>query len=57
MTTLKTRQQKRAEKRRARKARNLFQTGLEALEVPDSGFGASFHNDRVTVISSDASEF
>ena len=34
MTTLKTRQQKRAEKRRARKARNPFDTGLEALEVP-----------------------
>ena len=34
MTTLKTRQQKRAEKRRSRKTRNLFETGLEALEVP-----------------------
>ena len=34
MTTLKTRQQIRAEKRRARKTRNLFETGLEALEVP-----------------------
>ena len=31
---LKTRQQKRAEKRRARKARNIFETGLESLEIP-----------------------
>ena len=42
MTTLKTRQQKRAEKRRARKARNLFQTGLEALEVPTVVLGLHF---------------
>ena len=34
MTELKTRQQIRAEKRRSRKTRNLFETGLEALEVP-----------------------
>ena len=34
MSKLKTRQQRRAEKRRARKARNLFETGLEALEIP-----------------------
>ena len=39
MTTLKTRQQKRAEKRRARKARNLFETGLEALEIPTAVLG------------------
>ena len=31
---LKTRQQKRLEKRRARKQRNIFETGLESLEVP-----------------------
>ena len=42
MTTLKTRQQKRAEKRRARKARNLFETGLEALEVPTAVLGFHF---------------
>ena len=42
MTTLKTRQQKRAEKRRARKARNLFETGLEALEVPTAVLGIHF---------------
>ena len=34
MTEMKTRQQIRAEKRRSRKTRNLFETGLEALEVP-----------------------
>lgn len=34
MTTLKTRQQKRAEKRRSRKTRSPFEMGLEALEVP-----------------------
>ena len=42
MTTLKTRQQKRAEKRRARKTRNLFETGLEALEVPTAVLGLHF---------------
>ena len=31
---LKTRQQRRAEKRRAWKQRDIFQTGLEALEIP-----------------------
>lgn len=34
MATLKTRQQIRAEKRRSRKTRTPFETGLEALEVP-----------------------
>lgn len=42
MTTLKTRQQRRAEKRRARKTRNLFETGLEALEVPTVILGLHF---------------
>ena len=31
---LKTRQQKRVEKCRARKARNIFETGLESIEIP-----------------------
>ena len=42
MTILKTRQQIRAEKRRARKNRNLFETGLEALEIPTAVFGFHF---------------
>jgi len=32
--TLKTRQEKRVEKRRARKQRDIFETGLEAVEIP-----------------------
>ena len=42
MTTLKTRQQKRSEKRRARRQRDLFQTGLEALEIPISVLTLNF---------------
>lgn len=42
MTILKTRQQIRAEKRRARKNRNLFETGLEALEIPTAVLGFHF---------------
>ena len=42
MTTLKTRQQKRAEKRRARRQRDIFQTGLEALEIPISVLTLNF---------------
>lgn len=34
MSSLKTRQQRRAEKRRERKVRSIFEKGLEALEVP-----------------------
>lgn len=33
-STLKTRQQRRKEKRRARRQRDLFTTGLEAIEIP-----------------------
>ena len=39
---LKTRQQKRAEKRRARRARNIFETGLESLEVPREALHVKF---------------
>ena len=42
MTTLKTRQQKRAEKRRARKARNIFESGLESLEIPTTALHLKF---------------
>ena len=34
MSRLKSRQQRRAEKRRQRKEKNLFEVGLEALEIP-----------------------
>lgn len=39
---LKTRQQKRREKRLARKSRNIFETGLESLEVPRQALDIDF---------------
>ena len=42
MATLKTRQQRRAEKRRAQRQRDIFQTGLEALEIPISVLPLNF---------------
>ena len=42
MSTLKTRQQKRSEKRRSRRQRDIFQTGLEALEIPISVLTLNF---------------
>lgn len=47
--TLKTRQQKRAEKRRARKQRDIFQTGLEALEIPNSVLTLNFTPTEITL--------
>lgn len=40
---LKTRQQRRREKRRARKQRNIFETGLESLELPREALYLTFN--------------
>ena len=57
MTELKTRQQIRAEKRRSRKTRNLFETGLEALEVPTAVLQMDFTATEALLFSGFAVEF